>query len=133
MKTVDPLESVNVAKRDSVQTAEQAMHTPGRWQAISSLVTDMRDADGNGQFVIADCGALTCFRREEECIANAERIAHCVNTHDHLLAALCDALHYIENHPRSDHRNDPVAKAISDGYAEGVRIAIAKAEGRDEP
>ena len=31
MTNLDPLERVNTGKRDSVQTAEQAMHTPGPW------------------------------------------------------------------------------------------------------
>jgi hypothetical protein len=71
--------------------------------------------------------ACVCYS-VEKAEANARHIAHCVNAHDELLGALRDALHYIENYPRSDHRNDPVAKAVSDGYAEVVRTAIAKAE-----
>jgi len=125
MKTVDPLESVNLAKRDSVQAAEQA--TPGPWNYAPLLSASENDHG----WIVAVPGARVADvwpmcdedgNASPEAQANARLIAAAPTMHE-ALSVITTIL--------NDYRTSPDLDARLDEWMRRYCFVADKAEGRD--
>lgn len=62
-------------------------HTPTPW-AVNPIKAQVDAFDHDGPLPVCQMLWPTTLRSEQEALANAARIVHCVNHHDELVAAL---------------------------------------------